>query len=144
MLRTGPSTSLRTGIVHAFSGSRQQAEEFIGLGFRLGFGGAMTYPRATRLRELAATLPLGSIVLENRRAGHSTRLPRTRRTEQTGIPAAHRADAGGIARRDAGRDRGGDHGERAHGIARINTIAFIIAPCKHYPTPIHPHPHPHR
>jgi TatD DNase family protein len=63
-LRTGPSTSLRTGIIHAFSGSRQQAEEFIGLGFRLGFGGAMTYPRATRLRELAATLPLGSIVLE--------------------------------------------------------------------------------
>ena len=58
------STMLRTGIVHAFSGSRQQAEEFIGLGFKLGFGGAMTYPRATRLRELAATLPLGSIVLE--------------------------------------------------------------------------------
>ena len=60
----GPSTPLRTGIVHAFSGSRQQAEEFIGLGFKLGFGGAMTYPRATRLRELAATLPLDSIVLE--------------------------------------------------------------------------------
>jgi TatD DNase family protein len=63
-LRTGPSTLLRTGIVHAFSGSRQQAEEFIGLGFKLGFGGAMTHPRATRLRELAATLPLESIVLE--------------------------------------------------------------------------------
>ena len=62
-LRTGPSTMLRAGIVHAFSGSRQQAEEFIGLGFKLGFGGAMTYPRATRLRELAATLP-DSIVLE--------------------------------------------------------------------------------
>lgn len=52
------------GIAHAFSGSRQQAEEFIRLGFRLGFGGAMTYARATRLRELAATLPLESIVLE--------------------------------------------------------------------------------
>lgn len=60
----GPSAMLRTGIIHAFSGSRSQAEEFIGLGFKLGFGGAMTYPRATRLRELAATLPLGSIVLE--------------------------------------------------------------------------------
>ena len=57
-------TRVRGGIAHAFSGSRSQAEEFIGLGFRLGFGGAMTYPRATRLRELAATLPLGSIVLE--------------------------------------------------------------------------------
>lgn len=53
-----------TGIAHAFSGSRQQADEFIRLGFKLGFGGAMTYPRASRIRELAATLPLSSIVLE--------------------------------------------------------------------------------
>ncbi len=52
------------GIAHAFSGSRQQADEFIALGFKLGFGGAMTHTRATRLRELAATLPLDSIVLE--------------------------------------------------------------------------------
>ncbi len=52
------------GIAHAFNGSRQQAEEFIRLGFKLGFGGAMTHPRATRLRELAATLPIEAIVLE--------------------------------------------------------------------------------
>ena len=52
------------GIAHAFNGSRQQADIFIQLGFKLGFGGAMTYPRATHLRELAATLPLESIVLE--------------------------------------------------------------------------------
>jgi TatD DNase family protein len=55
---------VRGGIAHAFNGSRQQADEFIGLGFKLGFGGAMTYARATKLRELAATLPLESIVLE--------------------------------------------------------------------------------
>ena len=52
------------GIAHAFNGSRQQADEFIRLGFKLGFGGAMTYPRATRLREMAAKLPLTAIVLE--------------------------------------------------------------------------------
>lgn len=52
------------GIAHAFNGSRQQAEEFIKLGFKLGFGGAMTFPRAQRIRKLAATLPLDSIVLE--------------------------------------------------------------------------------
>ena len=52
------------GIAHAFSGRHQQADEFIKLGFKLGFGGAATYPRATRLRELAATLPLSCIVLE--------------------------------------------------------------------------------
>ena len=52
------------GIAHAFNGSRQQADAFIKLGFKLGFGGAMTYPRALRIRELAATLPLEAIVLE--------------------------------------------------------------------------------
>ena len=52
------------GIAHAFNGSRQQAEEFIKLGFKLGFGGAMTWSRATRLRELATTLPLSAIVME--------------------------------------------------------------------------------
>ncbi len=52
------------GIAHAFNGSQQQAEQFIQLGFKLGFGGAMTYSRALRIRDLARTLPLESIVLE--------------------------------------------------------------------------------
>lgn len=52
------------GIAHAFNGSMQQAREFIKLGFKLGFGGAFTYTRATNLRNLAMDLPLDSIVLE--------------------------------------------------------------------------------
>jgi TatD DNase family protein len=52
------------GIAHAFNGSRQQAEEFIKLGFKLGFGGAMTFSGSTRIRALAADVPLESIVLE--------------------------------------------------------------------------------
>lgn len=55
---------VRGGIAHAFNGSHPQANEFIRLGFKLGFGGAMTHPRALRLRELATTLPLETIVLE--------------------------------------------------------------------------------
>lgn len=55
---------VRGGIAHAFNGSRQQAEAFIELGFKLGFGGAMTWSRATRLRALAAELPRTAIVLE--------------------------------------------------------------------------------
>ncbi|WP_434514930.1 TatD family hydrolase [Dechloromonas sp. ARDL1] len=55
---------VRSGIAHAFNGSRQQAEAFIQLGFVLGFGGAMTYSGSTRIRALAAELPLESIVLE--------------------------------------------------------------------------------
>jgi TatD DNase family protein len=53
-----------TGIAHAFNGSEQQAREFVSLGFRLGFGGAVTFERALQIRRLAADLPLGSIVLE--------------------------------------------------------------------------------
>ena len=55
---------LKGGIAHAFNGSRQQADEFIKLGFKLGFGGALTYSGSTRIRHLAATLPLEAIVLE--------------------------------------------------------------------------------
>jgi TatD DNase family protein len=52
------------GIAHAFNGSMHQAEAFIDLGFKLGFGGAMTYSRALKIRELAKRLPLDAIVLE--------------------------------------------------------------------------------
>ena len=55
---------VRGGIAHAFNGSRQQADEFIKLGFKLGFGGAFTWPRANQLRRLAVELPLDAIVLE--------------------------------------------------------------------------------
>lgn len=52
------------GIAHAFNGSAQQAQTFIKLGFKLGFGGAMTFPRALQIRRLATDLPLDAIVLE--------------------------------------------------------------------------------
>jgi TatD DNase family protein len=52
------------GIVHAFSGSIQQAEHYMKMGFKLGFGGVVTYPRANKIRNLVKTLPLDSIVLE--------------------------------------------------------------------------------
>jgi TatD DNase family protein len=52
------------GIAHAFNGSFQQAQGFIELGFKLGFGGTLTYERSLQIRRLATELPLGSIVLE--------------------------------------------------------------------------------
>lgn len=52
------------GIAHAFSGSEQQAQAFLALGFKLGFGGAVTFEPAQRLRRLASTLPLSALVLE--------------------------------------------------------------------------------
>jgi TatD DNase family protein len=53
-----------SGIAHAFNGSDVQAQECIRLGLKLGFGGALTYERALRLRHLAQTVPLESLVLE--------------------------------------------------------------------------------
>ncbi len=52
------------GIAHAFNGSEVQAQEFLKLGFKLGFGGAVTFERALQLRRLAAGLPLSALVLE--------------------------------------------------------------------------------
>jgi TatD DNase family protein len=52
------------GIAHAFNGSTQQAQAFMDLGFKLGFGGALTFERALQLRRLAIQLPLEAIVLE--------------------------------------------------------------------------------
>jgi TatD DNase family protein len=52
------------GIAHAFNGSAQQAAQFVAMGFRLGFGGAMTFERALQIRGLAAGLPATALVLE--------------------------------------------------------------------------------
>lgn len=59
-----PSGGLWHGVGHAFNGSEVQAAQFIALGFKLGFGGAVSFERALQLRRLAATLPLDAIVLE--------------------------------------------------------------------------------
>jgi len=55
---------VRGGIAHAFNGNLQQASRYSDLGFKLGFGGMLTYQRSTKLRALARELPLDSIVLE--------------------------------------------------------------------------------
>jgi TatD DNase family protein len=52
------------GIAHAFNGSVQQAHALIDLGFKLGFGGTLTYERSLQIRRLATELPIDSIVLE--------------------------------------------------------------------------------
>jgi hypothetical protein len=92
------------GIAHAFNGSLQQAEAFLALGFRLGFGGAMTFDGAQQLRRLAAGLPDSALVLE---------------TDAPDIPAAV-----------ALRDRGAPRGRRAHGRnepAELPRIAAALA-----------------
>ena len=62
LLKSLRNTRVMGGIAHAFNGSLQQAQAFIALGFKLGFGGALTYDRALQLRRLAVTLPLSGDV----------------------------------------------------------------------------------
>ena len=57
-------TEVPGGIAHAFNGSDVQARQFAERGFKLGFGGAMTFERALQIRHLAATLPADVPVLE--------------------------------------------------------------------------------
>ena len=52
------------GVYHAFSGSKEIAQEFIKLGFKLGIGGVITYPGAVKTRSALSKLPLDSLVLE--------------------------------------------------------------------------------
>jgi TatD DNase family protein len=76
-----------TGIAHAFNGSQQQADEFVDLGFKLGFGGTLTYDRSLQIRRLVVALPASAIVLET----DSPDIPphwlyRTAEQRQSGLP----------------------------------------------------------
>jgi TatD DNase family protein len=64
MLATLRRMRFRGGIAHAYNGSLPQAHQYIDLGFKLGFGGTLTYERSRHIRALARELPLESIVLE--------------------------------------------------------------------------------
>lgn len=55
---------VRGGICHAFNGSLQQAHQYLELGFKLGFGGMLTFERSHKLHQLARELPLEALVLE--------------------------------------------------------------------------------
>ena len=103
-LRTRP---VRGGIAHAFNGSEQQAGAFVELGFRLGFGGALTFDRALRIRRVAAAVPRRGDRDGDRRPGHraAMALPHRRGAgrrgddaQRPGRAAAHRRRAGRAAR----------------------------------------------
>jgi TatD DNase family protein len=98
------------GIGHAFNGSPQQALGFIKLGFKLGFGGAVTYEPARQIRRLAASLPPETLVMETdspdippcwiyRTAAERARGERQGRNEPAELPriAQQVADLRGVA-----------------------------------------------
>ncbi|WP_392561525.1 TatD family hydrolase [Orbus sturtevantii] len=52
------------GVIHGFSGSYEEAIQFIRLGFYIGVGGVISYPRANKTRQAISRIPLSSILLE--------------------------------------------------------------------------------
>lgn len=64
ILQTLKRIRVRGGFSHAFNGSEQHARQYVELGFKLGFGGMLTYERSSKLRALAKNIPLENIVLE--------------------------------------------------------------------------------
>jgi TatD DNase family protein len=74
------------GIAHAFNGSQVQAQQLIEMGFLLGFGGSCTYEGSTRIRMLAAQLPLNALVLETDAPDMAPAWARGRRNEPSQLP----------------------------------------------------------
>ena len=64
VLATLKRIPVRGGTAHAFNGSLQQAQQYIDRGFKLGFGGMLTYERSTKLHKLARELPADCLVME--------------------------------------------------------------------------------
>jgi len=72
------------GVIHAFSGSLQQAEAFWQLGFRLGIGGVISYERANKTREAVRAMPLEALLLET----DAPDMPLQGRQGETNTPAS--------------------------------------------------------
>ncbi|OQX13109.1 MAG: DNAase [Thiothrix lacustris] len=74
------------GVIHSFAGSQQQADMLIKLGFYLGVGGTVTYPRAQRLRQVLAQVPLERLLLETDAPDQPDSAWRGKRNDPTRLP----------------------------------------------------------
>ena len=87
----------RAGIIHAFAGSFEEAREYIKLGFKLGLGGAATWPQALRMHRVLAKLPLDSVVLETDSPDMAPAMFPGQRNSPAHLPAICEALAGIMA-----------------------------------------------
>ncbi|QVW24148.1 TatD family hydrolase [Pseudomonas hormoni] len=87
----------RAGIIHAFAGSKEEAREYIRLGFKLGLGGAATWPQALRMHRVLAELPLESVVLETDSPDMAPAMFPGQRNSPAHLPAICEALAGIMA-----------------------------------------------
>lgn len=113
--RHGPAT----GVVHSYSGSLQQAWQLTEMGFLLGIGGPLTYPRSSRLRGIVTDIPLEHLLLETDAPDQPMHGEQGRRNEPAKLArvAQAMADARGIAPQ-AVAERTSDNAARLFGLAR--------------------------
>lgn len=64
MLKIVKAANVRAGVIHAFSGSYEQAMAWIDQGFYLGVGGVITYERARKTRDAIRRVPAEALLLE--------------------------------------------------------------------------------
>ncbi|MDR1017445.1 MAG: TatD family hydrolase [Lachnospiraceae bacterium] len=51
-------------IVHCYSYSKEQALEYVKMGYLIGVGGVVTFKNAKKIKEVVEAIPIGNIVLE--------------------------------------------------------------------------------
>ncbi len=102
MIRRHPGVR---GVVHSYGGSIEQAQQLQRLGFMIGIGGPITYPRGSRLRSLVAALPITQLLLETDAPDQPLRGFQGQRNEPARLPlvlaavaAARNCDPRGLAR----------------------------------------------
>ena len=86
VIRSIKACGTTQGVVHSYNGSLQQAERLIDLGYRLGFGGAITHPRARKLHQLVKTIPLENLLLETDAPDQTGHTHRGQRNEPAYLP----------------------------------------------------------
>lgn len=79
------------GVIHSFSGSLEQARQLVAMGFLLGIGGPLTYPRSTRLRSIVREIPLPYLLLETDAPDQPMCGEQGRRNEPCKLPDVARA-----------------------------------------------------
>jgi TatD DNase family protein len=112
------------GFAHAFNGSEQQAEAFVELGFRLGFGGAVTFERALRIRRVGRAVAAAAIVMET----DSPDIPpqwRYRTAEARAAGATMRNEPAELAR--IGAELAGLRGETVESLAAATTANALAS-----------------
>lgn len=74
------------GVIHCYSYSRDQALQYVKMGFFIGVGGVVTFKNGRKLREVVEAIPIESLVLETDSPYMSPEPRRGRRNDPGNLP----------------------------------------------------------